>query len=84
MDLRDSLQQTANTSRINAIDAAYQGSPYGGSNFQGKWKGYDDDGYAKVEYEDRTYKANNIGSKSIQKNKKVFLRVAKGRKQVNY
>ena len=84
MDLEDMLQQTASSARLNAIDAAYLGSPYGGTNFQAKWKGYNDDGLARVEYEDRIYTASNIGSKSIQRNKKVILRVAKGRRQVNY
>jgi|TARA_Y100000289_G_C3791715_1_gene84395 hypothetical protein len=84
MSLEDKLKETSDTSRLNAIDEAYKGNPYQGSNFKATWQGYDDDGHAQVKYQDRTYTASNIGGRSAKSNQKVVLRVAKGKKQINY
>lgn len=84
MDLMSKLAQTADVSRLNAIDAAYLGGPYAGTNFKAKWKGFNDDGLAQIEYKDKTYTASSIGSKSITRDKSVLLRVAKGTRQVNF
>ena len=84
MNLVNKLKQTSTQSRINAIDAAYAGNPYQGSNFKGRWSGYNSDGMAQVKYQDRTYTASNVSGRSARPNQSVVLRVAKGRKQVNY
>lgn len=84
MNLEEKLQQTQTAARINAIDAAYKGNPYSGSNFKAFWQGYNDDGLAIVKYQNRTYSARNIAGRSITANTKVTLRVAKGFRQVNY
>lgn len=84
MSLEENLQNEATGSRINAIDAAYRGNPYKGSNFVGKWNGYNADGFAIVKYQDREYTASNIAGRSARLNQRVILRVAKGKRQVNY
>lgn len=84
MDLEQKLQQTQTAARINAIDAAYKGDPYRGSNFKVSWQGYNTDGLAVVKYENRTYTARNIAGRSTVANRKVALRIAKGFRQVNY
>lgn len=82
--LLDGLREKAGVSRLNAVDAAYIGSPYAGSNFKAKWQGYNDDGMAIVKYQDQTYAAKNLSGKSAEINKTVFLRVSKGVRTVNY
>lgn len=84
MDLEEKLNQTNTAARINAIDAAYRGNPYRGSNFKVSWQGYSNDGLAVVKYQNRTYSARNIAGRSTIANTKVILRVAKGFRQVNY
>ena len=84
MDLEQKLNQTNTAARINAIDAAYRGNPYRGSNFKVSWQGYNNDGLAVVKYQNRTYSARNIAGRSTIANTKVTLRVAKGFRQVNY
>ena len=84
MDLEEKLNQTNTAARINAIDAAYRGNPYRGSNFKVSWQGYNNDGLAVVKYQNRTYSARNIAGRSTIANTKVILRVAKGFRQVNY
>ena len=84
MNLQEKLKETQTASRINAIDAAYRGNPYRGSNFKVSWQGYNDDGLAVVKYKNRTYTGRNIAGRSTTGNSKVTLRIAKGFKQVNY
>ena len=84
MRLRNILREVQTTSRLNAIDAAYKGSPFSGSNFQATWQGYDDDGHAQVKFQDRIYTASNIAGRSAQRDKKVVLRAAKNKLQINY
>lgn len=84
MDLEDKLNQTNTAARINAIDAAYRGNPYRGSNFKVSWQGYNDDGLAVVKYKNRIYSARNIAGRSTIGNTKVTLRIAQGFRQVNY
>lgn len=84
MKLIDKLNENSNVSRLNAVDAAYAGNPYAGSNFKGKWKGYNEDGMSTVKYEDQVYTAKNLSGQSAAKNKTVFLRAAKGSRTVNY
>ena len=84
MDLKDKLEETQTASRINAIDAAYRGNPYQGSNFKATWQGYNDDGLAQVKYQNRIYTASNIAGRSARSQQRVLLRIAKGMRQVNY
>ena len=84
MSLEDKLKETQVVSRINAIDAAYKGNPYKGSNFKATWNGYSSDGYALVKYQNRVYSVSNIAGRSARSGQKVVLRVAKGFRQVNY
>ena len=84
MSLEQKLSQTSDMSRLNAVDAAYQGSPYGGSNFTAKWQGYDDNGIAVVKYLDQEYSAVNLSAKYTTKNSDVLLRVAASRRTIMY
>ena len=84
MDLNDKLRETRTASRINAIDAAYRGNPFNGSNFKAIWQGYNSDGLAQVKYQNRLYTASSIAGRSVRSNQKVLLRIAKGMRQVNY
>ena len=84
MSLTDKLNQTSNVSRLNAVDAAYLGNPYGGSNFTAKWQGYNDDGMGVVKYFDQTYTGVNLSAKYTRKNSDVLLRVAEGRRSIMY
>lgn len=84
MNLVEKLDQTSEMSRLNAVDAAYEGSPYAGSNFNAKWQGYDEDGHGVVKYEDQTYTGTNLSSNYIKKQSKVLLRVAKARRTLMY
>ena len=84
MGLIDKLNENSNVSRLNAVDAAYAGNPYAGSNFKAKWQGYNEDGMSIVKYEDQLYTAKNLSGQSAAKNKAVFLRAAKGIRTVNY
>lgn len=84
MSLQNTLNATANASRLNAIDAAFRGNPYEGSNFKANFAGYNDDGFALVRYQDRVYSAQNIAGRSARGNQTVLLRVAKKKMQINY
>jgi hypothetical protein len=84
MDLVSRLNETSNLNRLSAVDAAYVGSPYQGSNFKAKWQGYDADGNATVKYNGQVYTARNLSSRSSVLNKSVILRVSKGSRFVNY
>ena len=72
------LNDTANTSRLGTVEAAYAGSAGSRSNFKGEWKGFDTTGNGMVAIDGRTYKATTIGSASIPSNSQVILRVGKG------
>ena len=84
MTLIDKLNENSEVSRLNAVDAAYAGNPYAGSNFKAKWQGYNEDGMSIVKHEDQLYTAKNLSGQSAVKNKTVFLRAAKGSRTVNY
>lgn len=84
MSLTDKLNQTSNVSRLNAIDAAFFGNPYGGSNFIAKWQGYNDDGISVVKYLDQTYTGVNLAATYTRKNTDVLLRVAEGYRSLMY
>lgn len=84
MSLIDNLNQASGVSRLNAIDAAYAGSPYAGSNFKARWQGYNEDGMAIVKYQGQVYTAKNLSPKAATKNKTVILRVAKGFRTTNH
>lgn len=84
MNLLDKLNQASNVSRLNAIDAAYMGSPYAGSNFKAKWQGYNSDGQAVVKVGDQNYAGKSLAQTYTTKNKNVVLRVARGQRIVNY
>lgn len=84
MDLPSKLNETSNLSRLNAVDAAYAGSPYAGTNFNAKWQGYDADGNSLVKYQGDTYTARQLSMHSILANTSVVLRVARGVRFVNY
>lgn len=84
MNLAEKLDQTSNISRLNAVDAAYTGSPYAGSNFTARWQGYNEDGLGVVKYEDQTYTGVNLSNTYATKYSKVLLRVAQGRRTLNY
>jgi len=84
MSLEQKIGQASDMSRLNAVDAAYQGSPYGGSNFTAKWQGYDDNGIAIVKYLDQEYSAVNLSAKYTRKNSSVLLRVAAYRRTIMY
>jgi len=83
-NLFDSLREASGVSRLNAVDAAYAGNPYAGSNFKGKWQGYNEDGMSIIKYQDQLYTAKNLSGQSAARNKTVFLRAAKGSRTVNY
>ena len=84
MNLTDKLNQTSQVSRLNAVDAAYEGSPYGGSNFVAKWQGYNDDGMGIVRYLDKDYTGTNLSNTYTRKESKVLLRVAERRRTLMY
>lgn len=84
MNLIDKLNETSNVSRLNAIDAAYMGSPYAGTNFKAKWQGYNSDGQAVVKVGDQNYAGSSLGQNYTTRNSNTVLRVAKGLRIVNY
>jgi len=84
MDLQSKLNETSNLNRLNAVDAAYLGSPNAGSNFNAKWQGYDLDGNAIIRYQGDTYTARQLSMHSIVGNTSVVLRVARGVRFVNF
>lgn len=84
MELVDKLSEAANVSRLNAVDAAYAGNPYAGSNFKASWQGYNDDGQAIVKYQDQVYTAKSIAGTAAKLNQTVLLRVAKNYRSVIY
>lgn len=84
MDLLGKLNETSNLNRLNAVDAAYVGSPYAGSNFKAKWQGYNDDGKAVVRVGDQNYAGTSLAQNYTTKNSPVVLRVARGYRSVNY
>jgi DNA repair exonuclease SbcCD nuclease subunit len=84
MNLMNKLNEASSNSRLNAIDAAYYGNPYAGSNFKTRWQGYNDDGMAVVKYQDKNHAGRNISGRSARLNKEVTLRVSKGQKIINY
>jgi len=84
MDLLARLNENSDLNRLSAIDAAYIGSPYQGSNFKAKWQGYNADGAPIVKYNGQTYTAKSLALNSTVLNKPVVLRVAKGSRIVNY
>lgn len=84
MNLTDKLNQTSQMSRLNAVDAAYAGSPYAGSNFVARWQGYNENGVGVVKYLDQNYTGTNLSNTYITKDSKVLLRVAQGRRTLMY
>ena len=84
MNLTDKLNQTSQMSRLNAVDAAYTGSPYAGSNFVARWQGYNQNGLGVVKYLDQNYTGTNLSNIYIKKDSKVLLRVAQGRRTLMY
>ena len=78
------LKENSQLNRLNAVEAAYQGRPTEGSNFEGKWAGFNSKGQPLVKYEDRTYVARAVGNHNLVKGSSVALRVGKGIKTVNY
>ena len=84
MNLVDKLNQASSMSRLNAVDAAYAGSPYGGSNFTAKWQGFNEDGMGVVKYLDQTYTGQGLSNTYTVYNSKVLLRVAQGRRTLMY
>lgn len=84
MDLISKLDETSNLGRLNAVDSAYVGSPYAGSNFKAKWQGYNDNGQAVVKFGDQTYAGRSVAQNYTTKNSSVVLRVAKGHRSINY
>lgn len=84
MNLVKKLDQTSSMSRLNAVDAAYSGNPYGGSNFTAKWQGFNEDGMGVVKYLDQTYAGHGLSNTYTVYNSKVLLRVAQGRRTMMY
>lgn len=84
MNLFDKLNQTSSMSRLNAVDAAYAGSPYAGSNFTAKWQGFNEDGLGVVKYLDQNYTGQGLSNTYTKYNAKVLLRVAQGRRTMMY
>mgnify|MGYP003338959617 CR=1 FL=1 len=84
MNLFNQLQSCANANRLNAVDSAYIGRPTRGSNFKGKWLGYNNDGYGVIKFADKTYAADSLGSYSAIRNQEVMLRVSKGQRFIVY
>lgn len=84
MNLTDKLDQASQMSRLNAVDAAYAGSPYAGSNFVARWQGYNEDGIGVVRYLDQNYTGVNLSNTYTTKESKVLLRVAQGRRTLMY
>lgn len=84
MELTNKLFEAANVSRLNAVDAAYAGNPYAGSNFKADWQGYNDDGKAIVKYQNQLYTAKSIAGRAAKLRQTVLLRVAKNYRSVNY
>lgn len=84
MNLTDKLDQASQMSRLNAVDAAYTGSPYAGSNFVARWQGYNEDGIGVVRYLDQNYTGVNLSNTYTTKESKVLLRVAQGRRTLMY
>lgn len=83
-NIQQKLNETAAMSRIQAIESAYAGRPTGGSNFGGKWKGFDENGNGQVEIDGKTYSAPASGSRSIPADTNVLLRVGKNIKRINW
>lgn len=84
MNLADRLNQVSSMSRLNAVDAAYSGSPFAGSNFTARWRGFNEDGMGVVKYLDRTYAGHGLSNTYTVYNSKVLLRVAQGRRTMMY
>ena len=84
MNLTDKLNETSQMSRLNAVDAAYTGNPYAGSNFVARWQGYNQDGMGVVRYLDQNYTGKNLSNVYTKKDSKVLLRVAQGRRTLMY
>lgn len=83
-NIEQRLNEAASTSRIQAIENAYAGRPTSGSNFRGKWKGFDENGNGQVEIDGQTYSAPATGSRSIPADTNVLLRVGKNIKRINW
>jgi hypothetical protein len=84
MSLESKLNDASNLSRLNAVDAAYAGSPGSRSNFKARWQGYNEDGQAVVKVGDQTYAGKNLANTYTKKDSTVILRVGKGIRTVNY
>ena len=78
------LQELSNASRLEAVDAAFSGNPFNGSNFTAKWNSYNQDGHAVVKYQGFLHSAKNISGRTPNASKTVMLRVSKMQKLVNY
>ena len=72
------LNETANMSRLNTVEAAYAGSAGAQSNFNGQWLGFNGAGNGLVKVEGKVYTSVTIGKASIALNAPVMLRVGKG------
>ena len=77
-DLVKKINDTANTSRLGTVEAAYAGAAGSRSNFKGLWRGFNSLGQGLVSFEGRTYTSITIGSTSIPYNSQVAFRVGQG------
>lgn len=83
-DLLNTLKNTNQASRINAIEKSYQGDGTAQSNHVVKWKGYDTNGRSLVEANGKIYAAKNLGKTTPKADQTVLLRTGKGIKVIAY
>jgi hypothetical protein len=76
-NLTSDLNNLANSSRLNAIDSAYAGSPASQYNFKTQWQGYDKNGNGVVRYNGKNYSGSVISGSSPAPRSVVLLRVGK-------
>lgn len=76
-NLTSSLNDLSNSSRLNAIDSAYEGSPASQYNFKTEWRGYDRKGNGIVRYNGNNYSGSVLSSYSAAPRSRVLLRVGK-------
>jgi len=82
--LEQILKELTEQSRIQAIDASYNGSPIAQANHRVKFKGYDHNGRTIVEADGKFLAANNIGGTTPKPDQTVYLRTGKSIRVISF
>lgn len=82
--LQQILKDLTEQSRIEAIEASFNGSAIAQTNHKARFAGFDRNGRSLVKVDGKLIAANNIGATTPKPNQKVYLRTGKNIRVIDY